>query len=131
MASSNPPPNELEEEPKWIRKKGPIALRSKIWSHVKERRDNPNLVRCDHCPRVMKYSSSTSGIAYHLKTHNLKDFAPTTKDSTAEELTANEHTEKESTPKESSAAKESSIKKSFAIVPKMTLDEVCSILDNQ
>ena len=83
MASSIPSPNEIEivgdtteEGPKWIRKKGPIALRSKVWEHIKEKKGDKTTVKCDHCPKIFKYSSSTTGIKYHLESvhHiNLKD----------------------------------------------------------
>ena len=83
MASASSVPNEheldevinvSEEEPKWIRKKGPIALRSKVWSHFKEKKDDKSKVKCDYCPKVFTFSSSTTGIRNHLlNVHRIKD----------------------------------------------------------
>ena len=68
-----------EEEPKWIRKKGPIALRSKVWNHFKEKKDDKTMVKCDYCPKVFKFSSSTTGIRNHLlNVHRIKDLGKDT-----------------------------------------------------
>lgn len=82
MASSIQRDDELEilsdteeEGPKWIRKKGPIALRSKVWEHFKEKKGDKTTVKCDHCPKIFKFTSSTTGLKYHLQNvhHLMKD----------------------------------------------------------
>ena len=75
-----------EEGPKWVRKKGPIALRSKVWEHFKEKKGDKTTVKCDHCPKTFKFTSSTTGLKYHLQNvHNLmKEGANTANEKTAE-----------------------------------------------
>ena len=94
-----------EDGPKWVRKKGPIALRSKVWEHFKEKKGDKSTVRCDHCPKTLKFSSSTTGLKYHLQNvHNLM------KEDVNEK--SNEQT------------KQTSIQAAMSGVFKMTLDEV-------
>ena len=52
---------------KWIRKKGPIALRSEVWKHFCELEGNKNTLKCDYCPKEFKYYSSTTNLIGHLK----------------------------------------------------------------
>ena len=46
---------------------GPIALRSKVWEHFKEKVGDKTTVKCDLCPNIYKYSGSTTCIKNHLK----------------------------------------------------------------
>ena len=96
--------------PKWVRKKGPIALRSKVWEHFKEKKGDKSTVKCDHCPKTLKFSSSTTGLKYHLRyVHNLM------------KEDVNEEKSKEQT-------KQMSIQEAMSGVFKMTLDEVHMVL---
>ena len=52
---------------KWIRKKGPIALRSEVWKHFCELEGDKNIIKCDNCPKEFKYYSSTTNLRAHLK----------------------------------------------------------------
>ena len=58
----------------FIALQGPIALRSAVWNHFKEKVGDKTTVKCDHCPKIFKFSSSTTGIKNHLKSaHFMKD----------------------------------------------------------
>ena len=98
-----------EEGPKWVRKKGPIALRSKVWEHFKEKKGDKTTVRCDHCPKTLKFTSSTTGLKYHLRNvHNLM--------------------KEEAEEKSNEQTKQMSIQEAMGGAFKMTLDEVHMIL---
>ena len=74
MASSVISDGTNSDEPKWVHKTGPIALRSGVWRHFKEKRGEKMIIKCDHCPKVYKYTGSTTALRNHLKSfHHMTD----------------------------------------------------------
>ena len=55
--------DEDETETVWMRLPG---RRSKVWKHFKADRNDKSRVKCDHCPSVFTYSSSTTDFWRHL-----------------------------------------------------------------
>ena len=64
------PEKETEgETPKWIRRKG----RSEVWKHLQVDPSDKTRVKCDYCPSIFKFSSSTTNLWRHLKEkHHVK-----------------------------------------------------------
>ena len=53
----------------WMRLSG---RRSKVWKHFRVNRNDRTRVKCDHCPSVFTYSSSTTDFWRHLDSaHNI------------------------------------------------------------
>ena len=53
----------------WMRLSG---RRSKVWKHFRANRNDRTRVKCDHCPSVFTYSSSTTDFWRHLDSaHNI------------------------------------------------------------
>ena len=52
-----------EDETVWMRLPG---RRSKVWKHFKADRNDKSRVKCDNCPSVFTYSSSTTDFWRHL-----------------------------------------------------------------
>ena len=53
----------------WMRLSG---RRSKVWKHFRANRSDRTRVKCDHCPSVFTYSSSTTDFWRHLDSaHNI------------------------------------------------------------
>ena len=61
------------EEDRWIRKiSRNVVKRSGVWSHFKIDRLNENVVKCDHCPKMLNYGTATSNLRRHLRiSHNI------------------------------------------------------------
>ena len=56
-------PDEGNDTTVWMRLSG---RRSKVWGHFKADRNNKTRVKCDHCPSVFSYTSSTTDFWRHL-----------------------------------------------------------------
>ena len=54
-------------EPRWIRRQGAYASRSKVWQHFCVRSDDVSKTKCDYCPKILIYSGSTTNQWEHLK----------------------------------------------------------------
>ena len=84
-----------------------------MWEHVKEKKGDKTTIRCDHCPKIFKFSSSTTGIKYHLES--------------VHHLNLKEPGDEGNSPKEAKSL-QMSIRDAMSNREKMSLDEVKNLI---